>query len=228
MNSLTELYDRLTDRLRAAGDWMWPLALRLIMFAEFWKAGQMKLGAGLCEKGEFAGSGAPCWFAGKEFPPPFDWLSASLNWSMVAWSETIFAVLLLVGLFTRFAAFSLLIVTTIAIVSTHWPADWSNLAELWKGYAVSDKGFGNYRIPLLFTVILLPLIFQGGGKLSIDHLILKLTQRGDLIHERKGDFFALSLALLIPGVVLLYLIPLWGIILLLGAAGAAAYQMSAA
>lgn len=220
MSALTEIYDRLTDRLRAAGDWIAPLGLRLIMFAEFWQAGQMKLGASLCEKGDLAGSGAPCWFAGKQFPVPFDWLSASMNWSLVAWSEVIFAALLLIGLFTRFAAFSLVIVTTIAIVSTHWPADWSSLAELWQGYVISDKGFGNYRIPLLFIVILLPLIFHGGGKLSLDHLLVKLGGRADLVHARNGDGLSFALLLLIPGIVLLYLIPMLGVVLLLAALAA--------
>jgi putative oxidoreductase len=55
----------------------------------------------------------------------------------------------------------------------HWPDDWSSLAELWKGYSVSNKGFGNFRIPLLFLVMLLPLLFNGAGKLSLDNLLAK-------------------------------------------------------
>ena len=204
---LTDMYDDLTARLRASGDWVWPFGLRLIMFAEFWKAGRMKMGASVGD------SGAPSWFANKDFPVPFDWLPAGLNWSMVAYGEAIFAALLLVGLFTRFAAFSLLVVTTIAIVSTHWPAEWSSLAELWQGYAVSDKGFGNYRIPLLFMLILLPLIFHGGGKLSLDTLLRKLTARsGD--DRRIGDLPAIGLALLILAVPFVYLIPVVGFTLL--------------
>jgi putative oxidoreductase len=58
----------------------------------------------------------------------------------------------------------------VAISGVHWPDDWNSLAELWKGYAVSNKGFGNYRIPLLFVAMLFPLIFTGAGKLSLDHL----------------------------------------------------------
>ncbi|MDA3934579.1 MAG: DoxX family protein [Gammaproteobacteria bacterium] len=204
---VTDLYDDLTARLRASGDWVWPTTLRLIMFAEFWAAGQMKLGASVGE------SGAPGWFAGKEFPMPFDWLPAGLNWNMVAYGEVIFSVLLLLGLFTRFAAFSLLVITTIAIVSTHWPAEWSSLAELWQGYAITNKGFGNYRVPLLFMLILLPLIFHGGGKLSIDTLLRKLTARaGD--DRRIGDLPAIGLALLILAVPFIYLIPGIGFTLL--------------
>jgi putative oxidoreductase len=218
MNRLTALYDRLTDRLRAAGDWIAPLGLRLLLAYEFYSAGTMKAGV----------DGTPGWFANKAFPPPFDWFSAGINWTMVTWTEILAGLALLFGLFTRAAAFALVAVTTIAIVSTHWPESWSSLTELWKGYAVSDDGFGNFRIPMLFLAMLLPLVFAGGGKLSLDHLLLTLTDRADLVHERRGDWLALALALLVPGLVLVYLIPLWGVILLVAAAGSAAYQTLAA
>lgn len=216
MNGLIELYDRLTDRLRSAGDWVAPLGLRLLLGYEFLAAGLGKAGA----------DGVPGWFADKAFPMPFDWLSAGINWAMVTWVEVIAGVALIAGLFTRFFAFSLFVVTTVAIVSTHWPESWASLGQLWEGYSVSrvveDGEFrGNYRIPLLFMAMLLPLLFMGGGKLSLDHLLIKFGQRGDLVHERRDDLLALSLALLVPGIALLYLIPLWGVILLLGAAGAA-------
>ena len=68
---------------------------------------------------------------------------------------------------------SLIIVTWVAILGVHWPDDYASLAELWKGYAVTDNGFGNFRIPLLFLVMLLPLVLKGPGKLSVDHLLAK-------------------------------------------------------
>ena len=219
MNRFTELYDRLTDRLRAAGDWIAPLGLRLLLAYEFYTAGTMKAGV----------DGTPGWFANKAFPPPFDWFPAGMNWTMVTWTEILAALALLFGLFTRAAAFALVMVTTIAIVSTHWPESWTGLGQLWEGYSVSrvveDGEFrGNFRIPMLFLAMLLPLLFAGGGKLSLDHLLVKLTDRTDLVHERRADWLALSLALLVPGIVLVYLIPLWGVLLLLVAAGSAVYQ----
>lgn len=218
MNSFTEWYDRLTDRLRAAGDWIAPLGLRLLLAYEFYSAGMMKADV----------DGTPGWFANKAFPAPFDWFPAGMNWNMLLWTEIVAGLALLLGLFTRFFAFALIIITTIAIVSTHWPEGWDSLSELWQGYVVSDDGFGNFRIPALFLAMLFPLLFTGGGKLSLDHLILKLTRRSDLVHDRNGDFFALSLALLVPGIVFVYLIPLWGIILLVAAIAAAVYQKVAA
>ena len=90
-----------------------------------------------------------------------------------AFARVVGAACLVFGLFTRFWAFSLIIVTIVAIAGVHWPDDWNSLAELWKGYAVTDKGFGNYRIPLLFLAMLFPLLFIGGGKLSLDYLIAR-------------------------------------------------------
>ncbi|MDT8438093.1 MAG: DoxX family protein [Wenzhouxiangellaceae bacterium] len=220
MSTLTRLYDALTDRLRSAGDWVAPLGLRLLLAHEFYKAGSMKAGV----------DGVPGWFAGKEFPIPFDFLPAGINWAMVTWTEIIAGLALALGLFTRFFAFSLVMVTTVAIVSTHWPESWSSLGQLWEGYSVSrvveDGEFrGNFRIPMLFLVMLLPLVFMGGGKLSLDHLLLKVSGRGDLVHARQGDFIALALALLIPGIALLYLIPTWGIVLVLAAIGSGVYGL---
>ena len=47
---------------------------------------------------------------------------------------------------------------------------WSDLA---KGYAIQDMGFGNFKLPLLFVVMLLPIIFQGPGKISLDYLLAR-------------------------------------------------------
>ncbi len=38
-----DAYDNLTARLRVAGDYLWPLALRLILAWEFWESGITKL-----------------------------------------------------------------------------------------------------------------------------------------------------------------------------------------
>ena len=92
--------------------------------------------------------------------------------------EILGGIFLLFGLFTRFWAFSLIVLTIVAIAGVHWPDQWSSLAELWKGYAITDKGFGNYRVPLLFMAMLFPLVFAGGGKLSLDHVLFsKLSSR---------------------------------------------------
>ena len=41
-------------------------------------------------------------------------------------------------------------------------------SDLVEGYAITDKGHGNYKLPLLFLVMLVPLILRGAGRLSLD------------------------------------------------------------
>jgi putative oxidoreductase len=94
-----------------------------------------------------------------------------ISWFLATWTEIAGAIGLALGLATRFWSAALIVVTVVAISAVHWPAEWSTFGELWQGYAVTDKGFGNYRIPLLFIAMLTPLLFLGAGKLSLDHLL---------------------------------------------------------
>ena len=138
-----------------------PLLLRLVLAWEFGEAGYEKL----------TGTN---WFADLRFPFPFDLLPADVSWQIATWFELGGAVALLLGLATRFFSVSLIVLTIVAIASVHWPEHWSTLAELAKGYRIVDEegdGFGNYKLPLLFIVMLLPLVFAGAGKLSLDHII---------------------------------------------------------
>lgn len=160
MNKFKALWDSIVAILEPAGDWVALLPIRLLMAYEFGKAGMMK----------FNGKN---WFGNvkDDFPFPFDVIPVEISWFLATWAELLGAVGLVLGLFTRFWAFSLVILTIVAIGGVHWPDDWSSLAELWKGYAITDKGFGNYRVPTLFLAMLFPLIFLGPGKLSLDHLL---------------------------------------------------------
>ena len=201
-------YDGLTARLRAAGDFIWPTALRLVLFWEFWEAGVKK----------YHGSN---WFADipwadwqKGFPAPFDSMSMELNWALVTWGELVLSALLLFGLFTRFAALSLIVVTGVATAAVHWPASWDSLAGLWEGYVISADGMGNYKLPLLFVVMLMPLVFHGGGAFSLDRVLVILTHRTDTLEDRTGDLQAAGLALVVPGLALVWVEPAWGGVLL--------------
>lgn len=162
MKQLISLWDRITAILDPAGDWVALLPIRLLLAYEYGKAGFMKLNGNN-------------WFGNvqEDFPFPFDVIPVGISWFLATWFEILGAFGLVLGLFTRFWAFSLVVLTIVAIGGVHWPDDWNSLAELWKGYAVSDKGFGNYRIPLLFIAMLVPLIFTGAGKLSIDSILAK-------------------------------------------------------
>ncbi len=162
MDKLIKLKNQVVGILDPAGDWVAMLPIRFLMAYEFGTAGMMK----------FNGNN---WFANVQdnFLFPFNHIPVEISWVMATWTELLGAVCLILGLFTRFWAFSLIIVTIVAISGVHWPEHWGSLAELWKGYAISNKGFGNYRVPLLFMVMLFPLLFRGAGKLSLDHILAK-------------------------------------------------------
>jgi hypothetical protein len=59
--------------------------------------------------------------------------------------------------------------------------------------------------------MLLPLVFYGGGKLSLDHLLLKITGRDSCVSDRFGDGIAAALVFVVLGVATVFLEPAWGI-----------------
>jgi len=162
MEKFVKLKNQVTGILDPAGDWVALLPIRFLMAYEFYQAGI----------GKFHGNN---WFASIQdnFLFPFNVIPVEISWAMATWTEILGGLCLFVGLFTRFWAISLMVVTIVAISGVHWPDHWDSLAELWKGYAISDKGFGNFRIPFLFMAMLFPLIFTGAGKLSLDHILAK-------------------------------------------------------
>ena len=195
------LWHALVTRLNAAGTFVPQLFLRLILFWEFWEAGKMK----------YDGGSQGNWFASiqESFPFPFDSINPSISWNMAMWGEIIGAILILLGLFTRFAAISLIMITVVATAAMHWPESWNSLSELWKGYAISGKGFGDYKLPLLYVIMLLPLLFNGAGKLSLDHLLAKVTHYSDS-QAQTSDLGMWGLALMTIGVPLMFVMPTFG------------------
>ncbi|HLF31374.1 MAG TPA: DoxX family protein [Xanthomonadales bacterium] len=202
---MLDFYDTLTARLRASGDYVWPLALRLVMFWEFWESGITKLHG----RNWFADIPWADWQKG--FPWPFDIIPQNLNWLAATWGEIMFSLLVLFGLFTRFAAISLIVITAVATAAVHWPAQWSSLDVLWSGYVITAKSAGNFKLPLLFMVMLLPLVFYGGGKISFDQLLLKITGRNAGAHDRLGDATAAAVAFLVLALATVFLETSWGL-----------------
>jgi putative oxidoreductase len=162
-NAAWRFWNALTARLDGANETIPPLILRLIMGWEFWESGLEK----------FNGHN---WFADIQarFPFPFDVIAPGISWSIATSFELGGAVLLWIGLGTRLAAFVLLFLTFVATAAVHWPTMWMMWSDLAKGYAITDMGHGNFKLPLLFAVMLLPLIFGGGGRLSLDHGLSRL------------------------------------------------------
>jgi putative oxidoreductase len=137
------------------------LFLRLLLAWEFGESGFEKLHG-------------TNWFADLTFPFPFNLLTPDISWGISTFFEIVGAFALAFGFATRFFSLSLMILTIVAISTVHWPEHFSNLSELLKGYRIVDEngdGFGNYKLPLIYLVMFLPLLLSGAGKLSIDHLI---------------------------------------------------------
>jgi putative oxidoreductase len=164
MSSLSQfisLFDVTRSKLNDFGTWLPQLALRLLLALEFGEAGFEKL----------HGSN---WFADINFPFPFSLLPPDFSWGLATFFEIFGAFALALGVATRFFSLSLIILTVVAIAAVHWPEHWSSLAELFKGYRIIDEnedGFGNYKLPLFYIVMFLPLLFSGAGKASVDYWI---------------------------------------------------------
>ena len=129
------------------GSWLGMLSLRLFLAYEFWESGLEK----------FNGSN---WFADiqGQFPFPFSVVPVDMSWFLATWVELIGAVMLVIGLGTRFWAFSFLILDVVAWYAVHASS----------GYNVCDNG---YKLPLMYLMMLIPLVLMGPGKLAIDHWI---------------------------------------------------------
>ncbi|MBW8371748.1 MAG: DoxX family protein [Thiobacillus sp.] len=147
MNSISSSMARGLHTLDQGGAWIGLLGIRLLLAYEFGISGLEKL------RGEN-------WFADIQdaFPFPFSIVPVDISWFLVTWSELIGAAALVVGLGTRFWAVSLLILDIVAWASVHGA----------NGYNVCDNG---YKLPLMYALMLIPLVLSGPGRLSIDHWI---------------------------------------------------------
>ena len=163
MNNTLQLARRGIDALDLLGLWIGLMSLRLILAWEFGEAGFEKL----------HGSN---WFADiqDQFPWPFNLIPPDLNWALATGFEIVGAIALVIGLGTRFFSASLIVLTVVAMFSVHWPESWSSLGELLQGYALTDNGFGNFKLPVIYMTMLVPLVFMGPGRLSLDAWVRKV------------------------------------------------------
>jgi len=151
------IIQRYLPALDLIGLWLGLLSLRVLLGWDFFESGLEKL------HGEN-------WFAEiqSSFPFPFDLIPPDISWQMATWFELVGSVALVLGLATRFFSASLIVLTVVAIASVHWPADWTGISELMMGYGFTDHGDGNFKLPVLFIGMLLPLLLMGAGRLSLD------------------------------------------------------------
>jgi putative oxidoreductase len=163
INQAVSFYAVIRSKLNAINTWLPQLALRLLLAWEFGEAGFEKLHG-------------TNWFADLSFPFPFNLLPPDVSWNISMFFEIAGAFALVFGLATRFFTISLIILTIVAIASVHWPEHYTTFGNLLKGYRIIDEnndGFGNYKLPLMYIVMFLPLLFGGAGKASVDYWLSK-------------------------------------------------------
>lgn len=160
------IIQRYLPALDLIGLWLGLLSLRVLLGWDFFESGLEKL------HGEN-------WFAEIQpsFPFPFDLIPPDISWQMATWFELVGSVALVLGLATRFFSASLIVLTVVAIASVHWPADWTGISELMMGYGFTDHGHGNFKLPVLFIGMLLPLLLMGAGRLSLDGWLRQKADR---------------------------------------------------
>ena len=66
--------------------------------------------------------------------------------------------------------------------------------------------------------MLLPLVFYGGGKVSLDQLMINLSGRNNQLENRKGGLQSAGLALLVLALATLWVEPSWGFTFLIASA----------
>jgi len=176
-------------------DGLAPLALRLYLVPVFWVAGTTKIGG---MENTIAWFGNPDWGLGLPFPALMAYLAA--------YTEAIGAILLALGLATRWISIPLMVTMVVAATAVHWDNGWAAIADS----NVQDVGVrlerareilqehGNYdwltakggfvilnngiEFAVTYLVMLLALFFTGGGRfVSVDYWLRQWS--GGNAHE---------------------------------------------
>lgn len=191
MNGLAQLYYSIHNaifRPLQHLDGVAALALRLYLVPVFWMAGTQKI-AGMENTIEWFGDSE--WGLGLPFP----WLMAHL----AAYTEAIGALLLLLGLATRWISIPLMVTMVVAIVSVHWDNGWAAIADSGSQEVAVRLGaakdilreHGNYswltekgnfvvlnngiEFAVTYLLMLFALLFSGGGRYtSVDYYLSRL------------------------------------------------------
>ena len=179
--------NRLQDLLDAtrALDFLAPLALRLYLIPILWMAGTKKFSGW---EDTVAWFGNPDWGLGLPAPEVMAALAAG--------SEVAGAVLLALGLATRWISIPLMFTMVVAAVTVHWSHGWALFAESPEATARLERAreilqqHGNYdwltangefvilnngiELATTYFIMLLTLFFIGGGRyLSLDYWIAR-------------------------------------------------------
>lgn len=184
---MTGLLNRLQDLLDSfrAVDFLAPLAMRVYLAPVFWMAGTNKLGD---MDSTIAWFGNPDWGLGLPMPELMAWAAAL--------TEAGGAILLLIGLATRWVSIPLMITMVVAAATVHWQHGWAAIAEtpesaerlaaaksLLQQHGNYDWLTGSGEFVILnngiefaatYFIMLLTLFFIGAGRyVSVDYWIAR-------------------------------------------------------
>lgn len=200
VTTIAALDRRLLGWVRSV-DWLGPLALRLYLVPVFWVAGMNKA-SGFGNVVDWFGNDD--WGLGLPLPVVMAFLATA--------AEVGGALLLIVGLATRYVAAALAVTMVVAMMTVHWDHGWqavhdlqSPFASKWTlGIEADDaaaaaerleraksilRNGGNYdwltekgnfvvsnsgvEWAATYLVMLLALLFGGGGRASLDHWLAR-------------------------------------------------------
>ncbi len=191
MNAIAQwyysLHNAIFPRLKHL-DGLAPLALRLYLVPVFWMAGTQKI-ANIDSTIEWFGN--PDWGLGLPAPELLAYLAA--------YTEAIGALLLLLGLATRWISIPLMATMLVAIFAVHWGNGWAAIADSGSQEVAVRLGaakdilreHGNYswltekgafvvlnngiEFGVTYLIMLFSLLFSGGGRyVSVDYYLSRL------------------------------------------------------
>jgi uncharacterized membrane protein YphA (DoxX/SURF4 family) len=191
MNAIAQWYysihNAIFPRLKHL-DGLAPLALRLYLVPVFWMAGTQKI-ANIDSTIEWFGN--PDWGLGLPAPELLAYLAA--------YTEAVGALLLLLGLATRWISIPLIVTMLVAIFAVHWGNGWAAIADSSSQEVAVRLGaakdilreHGNYswltekgafvvlnngiEFGVTYLIMLFSLLFTGGGRyVSVDYYLSRL------------------------------------------------------
>ena len=190
IQGLARVQEGMLSRL-ARLDGLAPLALRVYLFFPLWMAGTQKI-AGIDNTIEWFGNTE--WGLGLPFPTLLAYLAA--------YTEAVGALLLLIGLATRWISIPLMVTMLVAIFTVHWGHGWAVIADSSSPEVAQRLGaareilteHGNYswltekgafvifnngmELAVTYLIMLFSLLFTGGGRYtSADYYLGRLVNR---------------------------------------------------
>ena len=184
------VYQAICSRLKYL-DGLAPLAMRLYLVPVFWMAGSQKISS---MESTIEWFGNSDWGLGLPFPSQLAYLAA--------YTEAVGAVLLLVGLATRWVSIPLMVTMLVAIFTVHWDNGWPAIADSGAEDVAVRLGaardllreHGNYswltgkgsfvvlnngiEFGVTYLLMLFSLLFTGGGRFtSLDYFVAKVLPR---------------------------------------------------